>query len=534
MTRISEQPLYGYARSRDQDSVSPARHPVIVVGAGPVGLAAAIDLAQRDIPVVLLDENDRVSHGSRAICFAKRTLEILDRLGCGQAVADRGVTWNTGKVFFGDQLLYGFDLLREAGHQRPAFVNLQQYHLEALLVARLRELQAQGRPVDLRGGNRVAAVGAHADHVRLEVDTVEGPYSLQADWLIACDGANSAIRRMMGLGFVGRVFEDSFLIADVVMQSDLPTERSFWFDPPFNPGKSALMHRQPDNVWRIDLQLGHDIDPEAESRPDAVIRRLRAMLGEDAQFDLDWVSVYTFQCCRMERFVHGRVIFAGDAAHQVSPFGARGANSGLQDADNLCWKLALVVQGAAPPTLLDSYNWERLWDADENILNSSRATEFITPKSDVSAMFRDAVLDLATAHPFARQMVNSGRLSVPGVYDEGPLNGPDCDRMPERTRPGSAVQDAPVSGGWLLSRLDGRFVVLGIDCDIPDRVDAGAVRAMPLRLSAGDSPELAARYLGDAACAVYLIRPDQHIAARWDHCDADALRDALRRASGQP
>lgn len=227
---------------------------------------------------------------------------------------------------------------------------------------------------------------------------------------------------MLGLEFIGQVFEDRFLIADVKMKADFPNERWFWFDPPFHRGQSALLHQQPDNVWRIDLQLGWDADPIQEKKPERVIPRLKKMLGDDAEFDLEWVSVYTFQCRRLESFRHGRVLFAGDAAHQVSPFGARGANSGIQDTDNLAWKLALVLEGKAPEALLDSYDLERTYAADENILNSTRSTDFITPKTKASRLLRQATLELAVDHDFARRLVNSGRLSVPAVLDESPLN----------------------------------------------------------------------------------------------------------------
>ena len=204
----------------------------------------------------------------------------------------------------------------------------------------------------------------------------------------------------------GKVFQDRFLIADVVMKADFPAERWFWFDPPFHPGQSVLLHREADNVWRIDFQLGWDADPELEKLPERVIPRIRAMLGPEREFELEWVSVYTFQCRRMQKFRHGRVLFAGDAAHQVSPFGARGANSGIQDTDNLAWKLKLVLEGLAPDRLLDSYSEERVAAADENLLNSTRSTDFITPKSQVSKDFRNAVLGLTREHPFALSLIH--------------------------------------------------------------------------------------------------------------------------------
>ncbi len=555
--RIFETPLYPYERSPDQDAPNPACHPVVVVGAGPAGLVAAIDLARRDIPVVLLDENDRVSYGSRAICFAKRALEILDRLGCGDEITGHGVTWSRGKVFFRDRRIYGFDLLAEEGHRRPAFINLQQYRLEELLLRRLRDLQSEGRPVELRGGSQVTKVEPATDSVLLTVETPEGPYRLEAEWVVACDGAGSTVRRELGLEFAGRVFEDNFLIADVTMKADFPTERWFWFDPPFNRGQSALLHRQPEGLWRIDLQLGPGVDREEEQRPENVVPRLRQMLGDDVEFELEWISVYTFQCARIDRFRHGRVLFAGDAAHQVSPFGARGANSGLQDVDNLVWKLERVLRGRSPDSLLDSYDAERVPAADENILNSTRSTDFITPKSETSRLFRDAVLNLAETQPMARPLVNSGRLSLPHVYLDSPLQSPDVDGLPARTRPGSPAVDAPLGDGWLLARLGDRFQLLALGSCAAETgyagVPAGIRRKAPasgssaalgidvadepglevISLPAGRHPLLDERYLGGAPGALYLLRPDQHVAARFTDYDPERTAAALRRASAQ-
>jgi 3-(3-hydroxy-phenyl)propionate hydroxylase len=536
MAKIFEIPLYPYQRSQDQGAATPARHKVVVVGAGPIGIGAAIDLAQHGVETVVLDENDRVSWGSRAICFAKRPLEILDRLGCGEPMARKGVAWNLGKVYFDERQVFEFNLLSEGGHKRPAFINLQQYYFELYMVERVRALQAKGAPVELRGKNKVIAIRDEGETVLVGVETPEGAYQIRADYVIACDGANSPIRRMMGLDFVGRVFEDNFLIADIVMDSsvDFPVERRFWFDPPFNRGQSALLHKQPDNVWRVDLQLGWNIDRDAQTRPENVIPRLRAFLGE-IKFELEWVSIYTFQCRRMEKFRHGRILFAGDAAHQVSPFGARGANSGLQDTDNLIWKLKLVLDGKAPERLLDTYDHERIHGADENILNSSRSTDFITPKSEISRIFRNAVLDLSETVPGIRPLVNSGRLSVPCTYDGSPLNGPDEPMMPRRTRPGSPAVDAPLKDGWLLDALGDRFQLMTIDAEAPERIEVDGIVIERLALDTGSEfgGYLRERYLGDAPSAVYLMRPDQHVAARWTHFDAGAVDAALQKAIGR-
>jgi len=324
---------------------------------------------------------------------------------------DKGVVWNRGRVFFGDRQVYDFDLLPDAGHAFPAFVNLQQYYLEEWLV---EACLATGL-VELRWKHKAVGLTNIADGATVSVDTASGRYDLHADWLLAADGARSFVRETLGLPFVGKVFRDRFLIADVTMQAAFPPERWFWFDPPFHQGGSVLLHRQADNVWRIDFQLGWDADPDVERDPDRVRARVRAMLGPDVDFELEWISIYTFRCRRLERFRHGRVIFLGDAAHQVSPFGARGGNAGVQYADNLCWKLDLVLRGAAPDALLDSYEAERVPANDENILNSTRSTDFITPKNAAARAYRDAALELAAEFPFARSLVNSGRLSRPAV-----------------------------------------------------------------------------------------------------------------------
>ncbi|ABX16250.1 FAD-dependent oxidoreductase [Burkholderia multivorans] len=527
-----------------------AVRPVIVVGAGPVGLAAAIDLAQQGVPVVLLDDDDTLSTGSRAICFAKRTLEIFDRLGCGERFVDKGVSWHVGKVFLQDEQLYAFDLLPEQGHARPAFINLQQYYVEGYLAERAFELPN----LEIRWKHKVTGIEQAAEHAVLTVETPEGVDTLRAQYVIAADGSRSPMRTMMGLESRGRTFKDRFLIADVKMKADFPTERWFWFDPPFHRNQSVLLHRQPDNVWRIDFQLGWDADPVAEKQPERVIPRVRALLGPDVEFELEWVSIYTFRCQRMDTFRHGRVLFAGDSAHGVSPFGARGANSGVQDADNLAWKLKLVLDGRAPDRLLDTYASEREYAADENIRHSTRSTDFITPKSAVSRVFRDATLKLARDCEFARKIVNSGRLSTPAVLDGSPLNTPD--RVGETfacaMRPGAAAADAPVraehGASWLLPHLHGGFagVLFGLPGDGAALAQAVADLALPVRpvvvVPAGhaqpvagvdvveDVDGLAAQRYDARPGTFYLLRPDQHVCARMRALDRQAIAEALARA----
>ena len=521
---------YEYRRSHDQDVGARPRRPVVVVGAGPVGLAAAIDLGLRGVPVVLIDDADRIGEGSRGICWAKRTLEICDRLGVGEKLVAQGVTWKLGKVFSGDELVFSFDLLPEDGHKMPAFVNLQQFYLEKALVDRAAEIEA----VDLRWKNRLIGLEPHNDHVRLTIDTPEGPYALEADWLIAADGARSTARDLLGLQFSGVTFEDKFLIADIKMAADFPTERRFWFGPSFHAGQSALMHRQPDNVWRIDLQLGPDADVAEEQNPERVTKRLKRMLG-NRDFSLEWISIYRFNCRRLDRFVHGRVVFIGDAAHQVSPFGARGANSGIQDAENLAWKLAAVIRGEAGPALLDSYERERMQAADENIAHSTRSTDFIAPHSPAERHLRNAVLALAPKAEFARRMINSGRLSVATVYDSG-LSTPDESPFAGSAKLGAPVPDAPVrrrdgGEGHLLENIGGEFTLLTMKDGAPPQAPAG-IRVACIGEDLIDTHGAIAKRFDATPGAAYLLRPDQHLCARWRNFDRSKVEAARLRALG--
>lgn len=497
---------------------------VTIVGGGPVGLTLALDLGQRGHRVVVLNRLDFVAGGSKAICFAKRTLDIWDRLGVGEAMVAKGVVWDTGKVFWGadSEPVYQFDMLPVKNQKMPGFINLQQYHAEMILIDALAVLPN----VELRWGHWVTDLSVRNDAVDVEVGTDAGAYTLHSEWLVACDGHRSTVRDRMGLDFEGRVFEDNFLIADIRMTQARPSERWFWFDPPFNPGKSALLHKQPDDVWRLDFQLGWDIDREACIRPENVEPLVRAMLGDDVQFTQEWYSVYTFQCRRMARFVHDRVIFAGDSAHLVSPFGARGCNGGVADADNLGWKLDAVLTGAAGPDLLESYNSEAIATADENILNSSRSTDFMAPASSIAMAFRDAVLELASEHAFARPFVNSGRLSTAVHYPQSALSTPDAaNENWQGICAGRPGLDAPMGDGWLLNRVGGAFKLLSHGA-LP-AVEASDIEVIDV----AHSPLAIERYDLTPGAAV-LMRPDQYVAARFRAPTARGIAAAKARASG--
>jgi 3-(3-hydroxy-phenyl)propionate hydroxylase len=523
-------PEYAYRQSDEQHTGTVKRHPVVIIGAGPVGLTQALDLAQRGVPCVILDDNNTVSVGSRAVCYAKRTLEVWDRLGLGEEFAAKGVQWKLGKVFFRDDLAYTFDLLPEAQHKMPAMINYQQYYLEERMVH-----DCDASPlVDLRWKHKVLSIEQGDDVATLTVETPDGIFKMEAQWVIAADGANSDTRRMIGADFTGQFFQDRFLIADVVMKAEFPTERWFWFDPPFHRNQSVLLHKEAADVWRIDFQLGWDADPVEEKKPEKVIPRIQAMLGKDVEFELEWVSVYQFACRRIDQFRHGRVIFAGDAAHQVSPFGARGANTGVQDCDNLSWKLKAVLDGVAPVALIDTYHEERAYAADDNIGNSTRATDFITPKSRSSLRLRNAVLELARTEPFARPLVNSGRLSMPTPYLQSSLNTPDSEAFAGKMLPGTNCADAPIrkegQDAWLLNQLGQGFTLLSFGPAQDVSVAGVTARVLEVGKDIEDVQGLVGQRYDGQPGTVYLIRPDQYVAARWRQFDPAQVQAALRRA----
>ena len=530
---------------------------VVIVGAGPVGLAAAAEFANHGIKSVVLEVSNSFSDGSKAICWSQRTLEILNRSGSAKKMLEKGVTWKQGRVYRGEREIFNFDLQAEPDFQMPAFINLQQYYFEEFLERHIGTMKSN----DIRRSHEVVDVNPKTDStVLLTVKTPKDEYKIETKYVIAADGVKSPLRNKLGLELKGQKFEEKFLITDIRVKKSYPMERRFWFEPVFHHGQSALLHVQPDNILRIDLQLGPHADPEIESNPERVKNRIKKMLGEGVGFDIEWISVYTFSCRRMDKFTHGSIFFAGDSAHVVSPFGARGGNGGVQDIDNLSWKISAVLKGYAPRTLLNSYDCERIPAADENILNSARSTNFMTPKNKASEEFRDAVFLLSEEMPFARQLINSGRLSSPHFYKDSPLNSMDDPLFKsEGASPGELSIDTSVFGGedavWLLTELGTQFCLL-VFVDEP-LFFSNKIRNLR-ELACSWKPKIKIVFVSDQeidskngalilsdknnTCfkkwaakpgSVYLIRPDQYIAARWK--DSPPLKEiicALEKAMG--
>ena len=512
-------PVFPWRRAPEQDGVQ-QRHPVAVVGGGLTGLTAACALASRNVPVVLLDEDDTVGvrgASSRGICYAQRTLEIFEQLGIYDRIAAKGTTWSVARVLVGaaDEV-YSYDLAKGGLSRQPPFINIQQFYVEWYLADRLAELPS----ADVRWRHRVTRAHPANDHVKLDVETPEGGYTLEASWVIDASGLASEVRASLGVPTRSQQGVDRWCISDVRFHDPVPPERWTWVEAPFNEGRAVWQHQMADGVWRIDYQMDPDSRPEEVASEGVAWARLRAHLGAERDIELVWLGPWGYRTHLLDDFRSGRVFFAGDAAHVFSPFGARGGNSGVQDAENLGWKLAAVLEGNAPERLLDSYNAERRPAAAFNIITTERSARFIAPRSPFERALRKATLDLARQHEFARRVVNMGRMSTPYIYADSPLT----------TNGGDALPNIPLrfhnGGQGTLAELVGREMVVLLGEGTQAAADVKAYRVgTDLR-----GAEIAA--LAPPGHAV-VVRPDLHVAARLQQPSPEALGAAIDRAWGR-
>jgi 3-(3-hydroxy-phenyl)propionate hydroxylase len=564
-------------------------HRVVIAGGGPVGLAVALGLARFGVPSVVLEADETVCVGSRAICLSRRSLEILDALGVLDAFVDKGLAWTGGRSFWRDAEVLHFLMPHDADQRLAPMTNIEQYYIEQFL---LDGLARHPDLVEVRWGTRVSSVKAprSADPgepgepgeagVELRVEAAGRPYTMRADWLVACDGARSVVREQLGLRMAGTSYEGRYVIADIEADLGLPTERLAWFDPPANPGRTVLMHRQPDGLWRIDYQLRADEDPDEAVRPENVLPVIRSqleMLGYRGEWKPIWMSMYRASAVSLDRYRHGRVLFAGDAAHLVPIFGVRGLNSGFEDAWNLAWKLARAAGEGGTASrfasvepdsrtdddaLLDSYSLERRHAWRQNIAQATKSTEFMAPPSRGFELMRDAVLSLAARHPALRSLINP-RQSSSIPYPDSPLNTPGRpgDFEARAGAPGEALAECPlrdVDGTVVhLTRLLARGFT-GLLYRAADEQGAESFRALSelaqrapgLALVAIAAPRAAgapppglrqvvdadgrfAELYGARPGSFWLVRPDGHVCARWRALDADAASAALARAGAQ-
>jgi 3-(3-hydroxy-phenyl)propionate hydroxylase len=497
-----------------------------------VGLTLSALLSRQGIANLVIEADDSYCSGSRAICISRRSQEILGWVGADQPLVEKGLSWAGGRSHWRNTEVLHFQMPSEPTQRFAPMVNIQQFYVEEFAH---QAAQRQGAHARLNWSSRVNTVRAHESGVAVEVQTPEGTQSVQADWLVACDGGRSTVREQLGLQLEGTQYEGRYVIVDIVQKTRRDVERLAWFDPPSNPGSTILMHRQPDDVWRIDYQIRDDEDPLEAVKPENVLPRVQShldMIGELEPWEPLWISIYNAKCLTLPSYRHGRVFFAGDAAHLVPIFGVRGLNSGLDDAGNLAWKLARVIQGRSPETLLDSYSPERVHATRENIAYGAKSTEFMAPPNFAYRLMREATLRLAVSDAQVRSLINP-RQSSPVRYTGSSLNAPQSGAWTsDQAAPGAPAPEALLEGPQgpfhLSTCFGGLFVVLvfggDVSLDLPEvevlcissKLDAHGQAWQRFGLSTPDEP------------ALVLVRPDGYVMGRWHGLDTSPLRAAFQ------
>jgi len=497
--------------------------PVAIVGAGPVGLTAALALAREGVRSVLLDAKATFNDGSRAICIARQSYHILDRLGAVGPFLDKSLGWTTGRSFYRGRQILEFQMPDSPREKYRPMYNLEQQYIEQFLW----DAVAREPLIDARWQSRVTGLEDDENGIVLTIEDPLGGYPLKAAWLLAADGARSTIRSLRGLRLKGQNFEGRYVIADVQMEHDYPTIRRALFDPDCRRGGTILVHRQPDDIWRIDYQLGDGEDEQEAIREDTVRASVAAVLeeiGYSGAWDLEWWSIYSANTLALDDYRDGRVVFIGDSAHIVPIFGVRGLNNGLADAHNIAWKLARVIEGKAGEALLDSYTPERRGATLDVFANATKSARFMTPPTAGWQLMRDAALNLALSHPFAAVLANP-RQMTPYTYADSPIVAPDDPAFEGGPPPGATLPEARVDNGFLSDLLGPGFTLLSFASGLAEHFTGLDLHCVDLQQASE-----AAEVLAAGPTSAYLVRPDLHIAARWHNAGPDDVRQALSHA----
>ncbi|TNE67830.1 MAG: monooxygenase [Rhodobacteraceae bacterium] len=501
---------------------------VAIVGAGPVGMTAALALAHEGVASVLFDNKATFNDGSRAICIARPSFAILDRLGVVAPFLEKSLGWTTGRSFYQGRQILEFEMPDSAEEKFRPMYNLQQQYIEAYLW----QAVAASPLIDIRWQSEVTGLRDTATGLRLAITDPNGSYEIDTDWCLACDGARSPVRKLRGKRLQGQNFEGRYVIADVQMEHDYPTIRRALFDPESRPGGTVLIHRQPDNIWRIDYQLRDDENESEAIREDNVRISVQAVLddiGHKGPWELEWWSVYSANTLALDDYRDGRVFFVGDSAHIVPIFGVRGLNNGLADAANIGWKLGWVLTGRAGEALLDSYSPERRGATLDVFDNAAKSARFMTPSTHGWRLMRDAALSLALDHPFAGNLANPRQMTAYSYHDS-PATLPDDPRFSDGPLPGAHVPEMRMESGFLSDRFGAGFTLLCFE-DTQEDLSKQVRTQAPEGISVVTLPypsTLASRF-GATSGSAYLIRPDLHIAARWYTAEAQNVCDAFSR-----
>lgn len=547
--------IFPFQRPIEMETRQSPAHPVVIIGAGPNGLVLSILLRKQGIPCVLIEAEAQVSGGSRAVALTKRSMEILEQAGVAADFLAQAITWRDGYSFYRNTVVHHLDLPFQEDDKFEPMTNLPQCIMEDILVE-----QALALGVDLRFQTALIDLEAGVDTVKLTLDTPEGPYTLNADWVVACDGARSKTRRLMNLRFEGESFESRFVIADFRMEIDDPAGRRCYFEPPWLPGQTALVHKTHPVIWRLDYQVPEGMSDEEAVDPARIRRNIQEHLdaiGVRASWEIEWISLYRPNAMTLSSYNHGRVMFCGDAAHLLPVFGVRGMNTGVQDAINLSWKLAAVIQGLAQPELLDTYSLERVADARQICVEAGRSTRMVAPPSHGFRVMQQAVLSLALDRPWVRGLLH-WRTSHPVDYRNSPITfrddtdtnfkgGPGLGAPPRNSR----LDPSDPSRGFLLEQLQPTFSVLvfGDDArlwqqvreDVAELQAQGiAVRTLALPQQGFDAPgadlvlpDSGGHIASQWSCpgpAIYILRPDQHICSRWTADSISRVSTVVRQA----